>query len=212
MRINITMKDSKAISIDERLESRYQLDNDSAPAKTVKFFRGNPTARVILLIILLFAVTYGGVEALRIGLGTESPLMVVSSGSMVPTLNVGDIIIVRGVDPRTVAVNTIIIFHSPVDYEMPIVHRVIKIDTEGNSIFFETEGDHNGVPDGWRVPSQNLMGEYVAKIPYVGLLSLELRGPLGVTVIILLVALIIAIEYKESKPKKVQENRWPLRV
>jgi hypothetical protein len=39
----------------------------------------------------------------------------------------------------------------------------------------------------------------VAKIPYVGLLSLELRGPLGWVLIALLVLLIIAMEYDESK-------------
>jgi len=180
------------------------LGNDNALTRTGRLFRKNPTARVILLIIILFAATYGGVEVLRVALNTESPLMVVSSGSMVPYLNVGDIIIVHGVDPTTVTVGTVIIFHSPADYEMPIVHRVIKIDNDGGLIFFETKGDHNPVQDGWKVPSQNLMGVYVTKIPYVGLLSLELRGPLGVTVIILLVALIIAIEYNESKPKKAQ--------
>jgi signal peptidase len=177
------------------------LNNDNTFSKAVKLLRRNPTARVILLIVVLFTATYGGVEVLRIALQTESPLMVVSSGSMIPTLSIGDIIIVRGVDPHTVTVGTIIIFHSPADYDMPIVHRVVRIIDEGNSIFFETKGDHNPVQDGWRVPSQNLMGVYVARVPYVGLLSLELRGPLGVTVIILLVALIIAIEYHESKPK-----------
>jgi signal peptidase len=177
------------------------LNNGSTFSKGVKLLRRNPTARVILLIVVLFTATYGGVEVLRIALQTESPLMVVSSGSMIPTLSIGDIIIVRGVDPHTVTVGTIIIFHSPADYDMPIVHRVVRIIDEGNSIFFETKGDHNPVQDGWRVPSQNLMGVYVARVPYVGLLSLELRGPLGVTVIILLVALIIAIEYHESKPK-----------
>lgn len=166
----------------------------------VKRIWKNPTARVIILIAILFTATYGGVAALRLALSTESPLMVVSSGSMIPYLNVGDIILVRGIDARTVTVGTVIIFHSPADYEIPIVHRVIRIDTDNAQIFFETKGDNNPVPDGWRVPRQNLMGVYVAKIPYVGLLSLELRGPLGVTVIILLVALIIAIEYKESKP------------
>jgi hypothetical protein len=39
----------------------------------------------------------------------------------------------------------------------------------------------------------------VAKIPYIGLLSLELRGPLGWILIALLVLLIIAMEYDESK-------------
>lgn len=172
----------------------------------VKFFKKNPAARVILLIALLFVVTYGSVEVLRIGLHTESPLMVVSSGSMIPTLNVGDIILVEGADPNTITVGTIIIFHSPYDYQMPIVHRVIAITNDGNSIFFQTKGDNNPGPDGWNVPSENLMGVYVAKLPYVGLISLELRGPLGVTLIILLIAVIIAIEYSESKTKKVKSS------
>ena len=175
-----------------------------AASKTIGLFRKNSTARVILLIILLFAATYGSVEVLRLALHSESPLMVVSSGSMIPTLNVGDIIIVRGVEPQTITVGTIIIFHSPYEYDMPIVHRVIAIDQQGNTISFETKGDNNPGPDGWRVPEQNLMGVYVAKIPYVGLLSLELRGPLGITLIILLIALIIVIEYRESKPSSQQ--------
>lgn len=183
------------------------MPSANAFSKTVGFFRKNPTARVLLLILILFAATYGSVEILRLVLRTESPLMVVSSESMVPTLNVGDIILVRGIDPRAVTVRTIIIFHSPNDYEMPIVHRVIAIDNQGGSIFFETQGDHNFGPDGWRVPGDNLMGVYVAKIPYVGILSLELRGPLGVTLIILLVALIVVIEYNESKSS--EKKRGP---
>jgi signal peptidase len=155
--------------------------------------------RVLILIAILFAATYGGVEVMRLALHTDSPLMVVSSGSMVPVLNVGDIIIVRGVDPQSVTVGTIIIFHSPYEYDMPIVHRVIAVLNDGGSLFFETKGDHNGVQDGWRVPAENLMGVYVMKIPYIGLISLELRGPLGITLIILLIALIIFVEYSESK-------------
>jgi signal peptidase len=155
--------------------------------------------RVLILIIILFAATYGGVEVMRLALHTDSPLMVVSSGSMVPVLNVGDIIIVRGVDPQAITVGTIIIFHSPYEYDMPIVHRVVAVVNDGGSLFFQTKGDHNEIQDGWKVPAENLIGVYVVKIPYIGLISLELRGPLGVTLIILLVALIIAVEYNESK-------------
>lgn len=178
---------------------RTKMEKQNPVSKTIRFIRKNPTARVILIIVLLFAATYGSVEVLRIALRAESPLMVVSSESMVPTLNVGDIILVRGIDPHQVTVGTIIIFHSPNNYDMPIVHRVVQVENEGNTVFFRTKGDHNGGPDGWRVPAENLMGVYVGKLPYVGLLSLQLRGPLGVTLIVLLVALIIAIEYNESK-------------
>src|SRR5208337_4643633 len=89
--------------------------------------KANPVARVVVLIVILFGVTLGSVGAMRVALHTDSPLMVVSSGSMIPTLNVGDIIIVRGTDPSTVTVGTIIIFHSPYDYPTAIVHRVIAI-------------------------------------------------------------------------------------
>jgi len=178
------------------------MSKDNATAKTRKFFQKNPAARVILIILILFAATYGSVAVLRVALSTDSPLMVVSSGSMIPTLNVGDIIIVRGENPAAVTVGTIIIFHNPYDYQMPIVHRVIAIMNQNNQIFFQTKGDNNPGPDGWQVPAQNLMGVYIAKIPYIGLVSLELRGPVGITLIIVLVALIIAIEYNESKPKR----------
>ena len=178
------------------------MPKNSASSKVIRALK-NPTVRVVILIVILFAATYGGVEVMRLALHSESPLMVVSSGSMVPVLNVGDIIIVRGVDPQTVTVGTIIIFHSPYEYDMPIVHRVVAVLNEGGSLFFQTKGDHNEIQDGWKVPAANLMGVYVMKIPYVGLISLELRGPLGVTLIILLVALIILVEYSESKsPKK----------
>ncbi len=175
------------------------MKDGNAISKAVSFFRKNPVARVLLVIAILFAATYGSVEVLRLALGTESPLMVVSSESMIPTLNVGDIILVRGIDPRDVTVDTIIIFHSPNDWDMPIVHRVVAVENAGSSVFFRTKGDHNPVPDSWIVPDQNLMGVYVGKIPYVGIISLELRGPIGVTLIVLLVALIVAIEYNESK-------------
>jgi len=174
------------------------LSKNSPVSKAIRAFK-NPMVRVLILIIILFAATYGGVEVMRLALHTDSPLMVVSSGSMVPVLNVGDIIIVRGVDPQAISVGTIIIFHSPYEYDMPIVHRVVAVVNDGGSLFFQTKGDHNEIQDGWKVPAENLIGVYVVKIPYIGLISLELRGPLGVTLIILLVALIIAVEYNESK-------------
>ena len=178
----------------------------NGPLQSIKSKEMYPVLRVAILILVLFAATYGSVGAMKIIFHTESPLMVVSSGSMIPVLNVGDIILVRGVDPASVTVGTIIIFHSPDDYTTPIVHRVIAIDHEGGLIFFETKGDNNPVPDSWRVPAANLMGEYVGKLPYVGLLSLELRGPLGVILIVLLVLLIVAVEYNESKGTRAKKT------
>jgi signal peptidase len=179
---------------------------NGAISETVHVIKTNPVVRVVLLIAILFAVTLGSVGALRIALHTDSPLMVVSSGSMIPTLNVGDIIVVRGTDASTITVGTIIIFHSPYDYPTAIVHRVVAIDDQGGQEFFQTKGDNNAVADGWKVPTANLIGVYVTKVPYIGLLSLELRGPLGWILIVLLVMLIIAMEYDESKKSQSKKR------
>jgi len=82
-------------------------------SRTLATVRKNPIARVVILIGLVFLVTYGGMAVARIVMNTESPIMVVPSTSMVPTLNVGDIVVVKGVDPSTITVGTIIIFRSP---------------------------------------------------------------------------------------------------
>jgi len=102
-------------------------------------------------------------------------LITISSGDMIPTLDLGDLVVVGNVDPNTVTVGTIIIFHSPYDYPTAIVHRVIAIDNVSGQEFFETKGDNNPVADMWRVPANYLIGEYLAKIPYLGLSWIDPR-------------------------------------
>jgi signal peptidase len=133
---------------------------------------------------------------------TDSPVMVVPSTSMVPTLNVGDIVIVKGVDPNTITVGTIIIFRSP-NGSIDIIHRVIGITKQGDKLYFETKGDHNPAADPWRpgVPAENVKGVLVGKIPYVGYVTLALSGPVGYVVIALLIFLMIVFEYYDSRKK-----------
>jgi len=119
-------------------------------------------------------------------LGNFTPLMVVPSWSMAPTLNVGDLIFVVGVDPRNVNVGDIIVFYVPAPYDRytpsPIVHRVIEVNVEGGEIYFRTKGDNNPSADAWRVPSGNLIGRFAGRIPYVGLPFLFLKTPPGIAV------------------------------
>jgi len=165
--------------------------------------RKNPIARVVILVGLVFLVTYGGMAVATIVMKTESPIMVVPSTSMVPTLNVGDIVIVKGVDPKTITVGTIIIFRSP-DGSIDIIHRVIGIVNEGNVLYFQTKGDHNATPDPWSpgVPEYNVKGVLLAKIPYVGYVTLSLQGPLGIILIAFLIFLMIVFEYYDSRKRQ----------
>lgn len=164
--------------------------------------RKNAIARVLILVGLVFLVTYGGMAAARIVMKTESPIMVVPSTSMVPTLNVGDIVIVKGVDPSTITVGTVIIFRSP-GGSIDIIHRVIGIVKVGDTFYFQTKGDHNAGPDPWSpgVPQENVKGVLVAKIPYIGYVTLALQGPLGIILIAFLIFLMIVFEFYDSRKK-----------
>jgi signal peptidase len=166
----------------------------------ISSIRRNSMARVIILIGLVFLITYGGMAVARLVMGTESPIMVVPSTSMVPTLNVGDIVIVRGIDPQTITVGTVIIFKSP-SGSIDIIHRVIGITKVGDKLYFQTKGDHNPAPDPWSpgVPEDNVKGVLVAKIPYVGYVTLALQGPVGVALIAFLIFLMIIFEYYDSR-------------
>lgn len=165
--------------------------------------RSNPIVRVLILVALVFIVTYGGMAVAKFVMNTESPVMVVPSTSMVPTLNVGDIVFVKGVDPSTITVGTIIIFQSP-SGSIDIIHRVIGIEKIEGTLYFQTKGDHNPGPDPWSpgVPEQNVKGVLAGKIPYVGYVTLALQGPLGIILIAFLIFLMISFEYYDSRKKR----------
>ena len=169
--------------------------------------RKNPIARVAVLVGLVFLITYGGMAVARIVMKTESPIMVVPSTSMVPTLNVGDIVIVKGVDPNTITVGTIIIFRSP-SGSIDIIHRVIGIVKVGNTLYFQTKGDHNASPDPWSpgVPENNVKGVLVSKIPYIGYVTLALQGPLGVVLIAFLIFLMLVFEFYDSRKRSKSQE------
>ena len=54
------------------------------------------------------------------------------------------------------------------------------MNVEGGEVYFRTKGDNNPSADAWRIPSGNLIGRYVGRIPYVGLPFLFLKTPTGI--------------------------------
>jgi len=162
-----------------------------------------PLIRALCLVALVFVMAYGGMAVARAALGTETPVMVVPSRSMVPALEVGDIVIIRGIDPHTITVGDVIVFESP-DHTIDIIHRVVSIVKIGDVWYFQTKGDNNPTPDPWLTGEQNVRGLLVTNIPYVGYVTLWLQGsPWGLVIICCLILLLITSEYsKETRKTK----------
>lgn len=98
---------------------------------------------------------------------------VVITGSMVPVINIGDVVIIKEISPEEVELGDIILF--PMG-NTQVVHRVIEIKEQGNQKVFITKGDANCVPDADPVLPANVMGEVIFIIPKAGWVTLLLKG------------------------------------
>ena len=134
-----------------------------------------------------FAMVLTGYTLQDVMRGMYSPFMVVSSQSMQPVLNYGDLIIVRKEPAERIMVGDIIAFNVPSNYDRmvqsPVIHRVVDKWTENGEVYFKTRGDNNPYEDPWDVPAENVVGKYALKVPYIGLVVLLLKQPPGVALV-----------------------------
>lgn len=114
---------------------------------------------------------------------TENPFYVIPSESMIPTLNVGDVVVIRnspGFAFQDVKVDDIIVFHTDDGGGRTIVHRVVEIysDSDTGERLLKTKGDNNPISyDHFDYPIKkaDYYGKVIAVIPKIGLLSTILK-------------------------------------
>ena len=117
---------------------------------------------IVAVAIIWFAV----------GLFPVHPTTVIG-GSMRPTLDVGDVVIVVEVPADTIEPGDIIQFREAEG--STTVHRVVEIqETEGNTVFV-TQGDANRAPDPEPVLADNVVGKVVFNIPKVGWAAIAVK-------------------------------------
>ena len=134
----------------------------------------NGTLRALFLLVLVLLANFAFQQALVLVLKTERPLHTPISGSMRPTLNIGDLLIIQGgLSGKDIYASPgdgdIIIFRDPRNPSgIPIVHRAIDKFQERENWYFRTQGDNNTGPDSWPVPEDYLLGRVIVAIPFLG--------------------------------------------
>lgn len=91
----------------------------------------------------------------------------VASGSMKPTINIGDVVIVnQKVDKHEIEKGTVVAYK----YNGKIiVHRVYNVINYQNELTFYTKGDKNTEVDPWAIRENDIIGEVKLKINWIGL-------------------------------------------
>lgn len=120
---------------------------------------------------------------------------VVLTGSMLPEIQVYDVVVTKKADAANLKIGDVITFSSADSRFLgtTITHRIIKknYSAETKSYTFQTKGDNNNVADSALVPQSNIYGKVILKIPKLGYLQEFLASDGGWIIVILIPCLAV---------------------
>ncbi len=156
----------------------------------------------ILGIILLFNIyNFVEIKILKKDLATISgkSILEVISGSMEPTIEVGDLIVIDTLD-KDYKENDIVTFY---DNESSFVtHRIISINKDE----IITKGDNNDSEDGV-IKSEQIVGKYKFKIKGLGKIMAVIKKPITM-ILILIVGVLFCIFFSLDKEGNVIDDEY----
>ena len=158
----------------------------------------------IAIVVIAVIVIWIG---LTTAFGTQNPFYVVASGSMIPALEVYDIIVIQGHEPfEEIQVGDIIVFDRPSDHNRVIVHRVESILNEDPKTI-RTQGDAN--PSWIRgtdypITEEEYIGKVEYIIPQVGYITQILKPPMNYIIIAIVIGIMIIKQFT-GKKKEVED-------
>jgi len=155
--IGIVLINSYYLSHASRVKSRKRMRNNSMPTGWI-------VTAIICVVIIWFAT---GALAVKPSL--------VPTGSMVPVINPGDVVLITHIQADAIKVGEIIEYHNTKE-NIDVVHRVILIEGSGANMSFIFKGDANNSPDPNPVSTQQIIGREIFVIPKIGWVSIAVKN------------------------------------
>lgn len=170
--------------------------------------------KTVTMIIVIILITTSFWFVVKVYFKTDSPIYVVTSGSMSPNINVNDLIIIKGdKEFDSLEVGDVIIYFKPnTPHECIskirncIVHRINKVITNDGQKELITKGDNNKFADQWTITESDYIGYVILVIPKIGIVTRILTPlstpPVNYIIIGIILLSIFLIEVKNSKSLK----------
>lgn len=168
------------------------------PSSTAFQDRRHAAVLGVLSLFVLGVAAWLVVAALLPGLVPGWRSVVVTSGSMEPSISAGDVVLVAPTGPG-IEVGSVVLFSTPTGR---VTHRIIGVNDDGT---FATKGDANPAQDSTALRSDSVVGRARLVVPNAGLPTLWIKqgawAPLFATALLLAVtaaALGVAVEVWRS--------------
>lgn len=163
---------------------------------------GNWLSNILLAVVIIFTISfvYNSIQ-IRQNIGQMPSTfgfipITVLSGSMSPSIETGDMIVVK-TDKANLNVGDVITYKMG---SVLVTHRIIEVTAKNGVEAFVTQGDANKVKDGTLITKEQVVGKYAFRIPHAGYIKEGLTGWLGILLIIVLVMIyLVTIIFKETK-------------
>ena len=131
----------------------------------------------------------------------------IASGSMEPTLNIGDVIVVKGINEADIKEQDIITFQEGEGNVYNVTHRIVEIIKNENGTFsYQTKGDANNSNDDNLVKYENIVGKYKFKISKIGNWVVQIQTTCGIVIAILVVYLIYDMSSRKEERELSREK------
>ena len=154
-------------------------------------------ANSLLISTMMVATLVFAASSLPALLGFKT--MVVTSGSMEPTIRTGDSVVIRPTPPESLAlgfkdgfirIGDVITF-KPFGAGGLVTHRVIAVKEMQGDTYFQTQGDANATPDVNLAAGGAVYGKVTMTVPRFGYVLHFTATPLGKVLMILVPILIL---------------------
>lgn len=154
--------------------------------------------RVLAAVATAVLVLLAAAVVLAIMLGWR--LQIVKSGSMQPGFPVGSLAVVTPTDPSTVRPGQALVYARGAHSDELVTHRVVRVLTRDDGLYFETRGDANPAADPFLVPAREVRGVVAWTIPRAGYAAEWLGNPrVAAFVVLVPIALLVLEEWRRRR-------------
>lgn len=180
------------------MESSHSKSNVLGYLKTGLFF-------TVIGILVLYIIIGAFFPKQTVKVFGFKPYVVITE-SMEPEIMVNDLIIVKNPKVDELKVDDIITFEADINFDGTkeiVTHYIYSIEEINGEFsirthpYFENSNDY--VPDYWVLSEDDILGEYMFKIPKVGAVVEFVKSPFGMAAMVVNIGVIIGVVYLIKK-------------